>query len=211
MSLSLTNQVAQKQLLLSGQNQSKPDLESQTPSPCAAESLKLLDRQIDELYHLNMCRNLYCIKCDFFKPMRARHCTRCNRCVTRFDHHCPWTGNCVGEANLQAFLQFLFHTSFFLLFFGLTQLVTYFIVLKDALLVDDSERQFSLLPSTRAAVSSWEHLLFWTTGLASVAVGMSVVYLFAYQVKNLEKNLTTVEHQTVKDRDFSPFDSGSVK
>lgn len=173
--------------------------------------MRQLDQEIEELYHVNMCRNLYCIKCDFFKPMRARHCRVCNRCVLRFDHHCPWTGNCIGRANMKVFVQFLFHTGFFLVFFSLVQLISYFIVLRDCVFVDDAAQVDPLIALSKIYISDWEHTLFKTMGIAALVVGTSVVYLFAYQVKNLEKNITTVEHQIVKDRDYSPFDSGCVR
>ncbi|CAI9613574.1 unnamed protein product, partial [Staurois parvus] len=40
-----------------------------------------------------------CGYCLLKQPMRARHCKSCNRCVRRYDHHCPWIENCVGEKN----------------------------------------------------------------------------------------------------------------
>ncbi|XP_077334809.1 palmitoyltransferase ZDHHC12 isoform X2 [Lithobates pipiens] len=41
------------------------------------------------------------------RPMRARHCKSCNRCVRRYDHHCPWIENCVGEKNHRVFMLYL--------------------------------------------------------------------------------------------------------
>ncbi|XP_036769600.1 palmitoyltransferase ZDHHC12 isoform X2 [Manis pentadactyla] len=40
-------------------------------------------------------------------PLRARHCRECRRCVRRYDHHCPWMENCVGERNHPLFVAYL--------------------------------------------------------------------------------------------------------
>ena len=29
-----------------------------------------------------------CLKCTNFKPLRAHHCSICDKCVLRMDHHC---------------------------------------------------------------------------------------------------------------------------
>lgn len=42
----------------------------------------------------------YCIFCMVRKPLRSKHCRTCNRCVGRFDHHCPWIWNCGGSKSL---------------------------------------------------------------------------------------------------------------
>eukprot|EP00928_Gymnodinium_smaydae_P042583 TRINITY_DN28649_c0_g1_i1.p1 TRINITY_DN28649_c0_g1~~TRINITY_DN28649_c0_g1_i1.p1 ORF type:complete len:439 (+),score=78.84 TRINITY_DN28649_c0_g1_i1:61-1377(+) len=41
----------------------------------------------------------YCEKCRWWKPPRTHHCTVCQRCTLRMDHHCPFTGTCIGMRN----------------------------------------------------------------------------------------------------------------
>ncbi|CAL1615214.1 unnamed protein product [Knipowitschia caucasica] len=48
-----------------------------------------------------------CGYCFLLQPMRARHCAACGHCVRRFDHHCPWISNCVGERNHRVFVLYL--------------------------------------------------------------------------------------------------------
>lgn len=35
----------------------------------------------------------YCTVCNVEQPFRAKHCRDCDRCIARYDHHCPWLGN----------------------------------------------------------------------------------------------------------------------
>lgn len=49
-----------------------------------------------------------CPECKVIKTARSRHCSICNQCVERFDHHCPWINNCVGIKNHNAFMMFVF-------------------------------------------------------------------------------------------------------
>lgn len=48
-----------------------------------------------------------CASCCKTRPLRARHCYLCGRCVQKIDHHCPWINNCVGHANHRYFMLFL--------------------------------------------------------------------------------------------------------
>eukprot|EP01017_Pseudomicrothorax_dubius_P040371 TRINITY_DN6307_c0_g1_i4.p1 TRINITY_DN6307_c0_g1~~TRINITY_DN6307_c0_g1_i4.p1 ORF type:complete len:108 (+),score=5.18 TRINITY_DN6307_c0_g1_i4:520-843(+) len=50
----------------------------------------------------------FCDRCNIIQPFRTRHCTKCDKCILKFDHHCFWIGGCVGELNHRTFWYFLF-------------------------------------------------------------------------------------------------------
>lgn len=53
----------------------------------------------------------WCHLCAAVKPPRAHHCSSCQRCVLKMDHHCPWMGTCIGFHNHAHFVRFLVYTT----------------------------------------------------------------------------------------------------
>ena len=51
-----------------------------------------------------------CSTCNIIIPksFRVVHCKKCGICIIRQDHHCPWTGKCIGKNNIRIFCIFGF-------------------------------------------------------------------------------------------------------
>ena len=51
----------------------------------------------NRVFYINGIRHKirFCYTCNIIKPPGVSHCKTCNVCVERFDHHCPWVGNCI--------------------------------------------------------------------------------------------------------------------
>jgi len=76
------------------------------------------EESVNKYYTLNgrLLKIKFCKTCYIIRPIGASHCGICNACVERYDHHCPWIGNCIGKNNYRYFF-------FFLMFFNIKSIL----------------------------------------------------------------------------------------
>lgn len=70
-----------------------------------ARPTNLVVPEFDRKKHPHVIENGRCHLCNITTiGDRTKHCSICNKCVVRFDHHCKWLNNCIGARNYPLFL-----------------------------------------------------------------------------------------------------------
>ncbi|GAV03633.1 hypothetical protein RvY_14029 [Ramazzottius varieornatus] len=118
----------------------------------------------------------YCDKCKIIKPDRCHHCSVCERCILKMDHHCPWVNNCVCFNNYKFFILFLGYAMAYCLYISLTDL-QYFIKFWQDKLSGDGGGKFHIL------------FLFFVSTMFAV----SVLTLLSYHCYLVFSNQSTLE------------------
>ena len=62
----------------------------------------------------------FCEYCRFYlkKVSYGSHCDLCDICIEKFDHHCFWTGHCIGKNNKISFIIFVPAIFILLIYYG---------------------------------------------------------------------------------------------
>jgi len=129
----------------------------------------------------------YCEKCLCIKPDRSHHCSVCETCTLKMDHHCPWVNNCVGFANYKFFLLFLGYALSYCIFIAATS-ARHFLriwILKE----EDSDTAEDENHIENHAEKY--HLLF--VFFISILFCLSISSLFCYHIWLVLHNRTTLE------------------
>ncbi|CAN6681307.1 unnamed protein product [Malus baccata var. baccata] len=123
-----------------------------------------------------------CATCKIVRPLRAKHCSTCDRCVEQFDHHCPWVSNCIGKKNKWDFFAFLFLEVLAMVFTGGVTLTR---ILSDPLRPSSFGAWINYVATSHVGALSFlivDFLLFF-----------GVAVLTVVQASQISRNITTNE------------------
>ncbi|CAF3361176.1 unnamed protein product [Rotaria socialis] len=147
----------------------------------------------------------FCMTCLVRRPMRSKHCRDCDKCIAKFDHHCPWIDNCVGEKNLGYFTGFIFFTPLclYLYFYGAYLYYYYHCNLfSSETIIDGIKKMIDCTPAVLWFTSIAILHTIWIGGLC-----ISILYQIATGYTTNEK-FNAWRYKHLKLKDYSPFSLG---
>ncbi|KAJ3224850.1 hypothetical protein HDU81_008284 [Chytriomyces hyalinus] len=141
----------------------------------------------------------YCYSCQIWRPPRASHCRSCDRCVENHDHHCPWTGTCIGKHNYRHFVNFILVTWLLATFVACSTIALIVIIARDLRTNGFTTPPEPGVPRLDPNLAALEMnpvlpILVVMTGMFAIALG----FMVGYHVWLSFRNVTT--HEDVKQK-----------
>ncbi|CAG9316038.1 unnamed protein product [Blepharisma stoltei] len=139
-----------------------------------------------------------CTTCKLQKPARSKHCSVCEGCVPKMDHHCVWINQCVGYGNYKFFLAFLLSHSVICLYASMIGFMIFaYITLSERLFTTVfTDREGNRVSGSWIVVFQYliqEHQkLFFAESLCLV-VGILLGGFFLYHLLLVKNNTTSNE------------------
>ena len=133
-----------------------------------------------------------CPDCLVIRTPRSRHCSTCNRCVERFDHHCPWINICIGQRNHIYFIWFLI-SIFTTIGFVFASTLYELLLLNKAQFLTQNDLYYWILPISVTTDITIVRLLSAFVLCITGFFLMPVLLLLYIQVRNFLGNRTTNE------------------